>query len=310
MSEETPTEAPLETPQTEAAAPEAPEAAPEGVNLDQTVTVDGNTYTIKELTDQVNENQVLRDYQKAASNLMRNETQEVTPERESDIRYVMTYEGYQPDQIDNYVNSLKGQQVDPNPQLSPESAPQQEAIPQADPRVDQMDRRIQDIEARERQLRVDALKGKLDNAVMKATSESAIESISNAFKRIHGDEGHQERVDTIREDIHRETISHLRRVRSSGGEIDDGSIAQASQRAAEAVAQRYRTVIGDPDKLGRTPETASGNTQFFKKKPIEFPQFKPGKDTTASVYEKAKTFAEDTLLDIAADVSKGGDSKL
>ena len=78
MSEETPTEAPLETPQTEAAAPEVPEAAPEGVNLDQTVTVDGNTYTIKELTDQVNENQVLRDYQRAASNLMRNETQEVT----------------------------------------------------------------------------------------------------------------------------------------------------------------------------------------------------------------------------------------
>ena len=49
---------------------------------------------------------------------------------------------------------------------------------------------------------------------------------------------------------------------------------------------------------------------FFKKKPIEIPQFKPGKDTTASVYDKAKTFAEDTLLDIAADISTGGNTKL
>ena len=49
---------------------------------------------------------------------------------------------------------------------------------------------------------------------------------------------------------------------------------------------------------------------FYKKKPIEIPQFNPGKDTTSSVYEKAKTFAEDTLLDMAADISKGGDSKL
>ena len=292
-----PTEAPVETP-----APEAPSSEePKVVN--PKFEVNGETMTAEQIQDQAREVEVLREYQRAASNLMKNGESELDDNRESDLRYVMSYEGYAPEQIDSYIDSLKNQ----SPLAQPQEYPDMTAN---DPRVDEMAKRLQEVEKRESQTRLDALKSKLDNAVNKVSTESGIGSISSSFKRIHGEEGHSDRMKVLQEDIHRETLNNLRRVRSSGGDIDDASIRAASESAAKSVADRYRTVIGDPDKLGRAPETASGQDTFYKKKPIEIPQFKPGKDTTASVYEKAKTFAEDTLLDMAADISTGGDSKL
>lgn len=306
MSEEQVQESTQETPEatTETtAAPETSTEAPADVNVDQKFTIDGKTFTAEQIAAQMREAENLREYQAAASKLMRNQEESLSPERESDLRYVMAYEGYQPEQIEEYVSGLKGQQqMDPNPQLQPE--------PQQDPRVDEMNQRLAEVESRERQLRLEALQGKLGNAVSEAANNESLTSIGNAFKRIHGDEGHDKRMEVIKEDVQKEILSSLRRVKSAGGSIDDSTFKSASENAAKVVADRYRTVIGDPDKLGRAPETASGQDMFFKKKPIEIPQFKPGKDTTASVYEKAKTFAEDTLLDIAADISTGGNTKL
>jgi len=287
---ETPTEAPapVETPQQEQ--PQAEESAPE-VNLDQKVTIDGETYTAAQMAQTIRENQNLREYQEAASNLMRQQG-ELNTEREADLRYVMTYEGYTPEQIEEYIGSMRGQNMPQDQQGQPQQAPQE------DPRVDQLNHRLE------------ALQGKLSNAVSAVTSQDSLASISNAFKRVHGDEGHSERMAVISEDVQRETLSQLRKVRAAGGEINDSTIKTASETAAKSVADRYRTVIGDPDKLGRAPETAAGQTAFYQKKPVELPKFEPGKDTTGTVYDKARKFAEDSLLDIAADVSTGGNTKL
>lgn len=309
MSEETP---PIEAP-TEASAPvesasqEQTEASSETVNLDQKVTVGGETYTAAQMAETMRENQNLRGYQEAASNLMRNQSEEMTTDREADLRYVMTYEGYTPEQIEEYVGNMKA----PGQGMTPEQQPQQPEQSQAeDPRVDHLNQRLQQVEEREKQLRLEALQTKLTNAVDSVTGQDSLSSISNAFKRVHGDEGHADRMKVISEDVQRETLSQLRKVRSAGGDIDDGTIRTASETAAKSVADRYRTVIGDPDKLGRAPETASGQTQFYQKKPVELPKFEPGKDSTGTVYDKARKFAEDSLLDIAADVSTGGNSKL
>jgi DNA-directed RNA polymerase subunit F len=304
MSEETPVETPVETPTQEAPQTEAAPAETPEVNLDQKVTVDGQTYSVSEMAEKLQENKALQDYQQAASNLMKNQTEELTTQRESDLRYVMSYEGYTTEQIEQYVDQLKsaGQPM--------EQQPTQPEQPQEDPRVNELNQRLSQVEERERQLRLEALQSKLDNAVSSVTSQDSLSAISNAFKRVHGDEGHSERMKVIGEDVQRETLSQLRKVRSAGGEIDDSTIRTASETAAKSVAERYRTVIGDPDKLGRAPETASGQTQFYQKKPVELPKFEPGKDTTGTVYDKARKFAEDSLLDIAADVSTGGNSKL
>ena len=299
-TETPPTEAPVETSTAETS--EAP-ASTDSQVVNPKFDVNGETMTAEQIQDQAREVEVLREYQRAASNLMKNEQAALDEDRESDLRYVMSYEGYAPEQIDSYINSLKT----PNPLQQTQEHPEMAAN---DPRVDEMAQRLQEVEKRESQTRLDALRSKLENAVSKVSTETGIDAISSSFKRIHGDDGHADRMKVLSEDIHRETVNNLRRVRSSGGDIDDASIRAASESAAKSVADRYRTVIGDPDKLGRAPETASGQDMFYKKKPIEIPQFSPGKDTTASVYEKAKTFAEDTLLDMAADISKGGDSKL
>lgn len=307
MSEETPIETPAETPapapEAEAPQPEAPPQEPASISMDQTVQVNGETMTVKQLADAADEAKYLREYQRAASGILRNTDAELTEERESDVRYVMAYEGYTDEQINNYIDSLK-QPVGAEGQY--QEAPQVAE----DPRVNEMSSRMEALEQREKEARVEQLQNKLAAAVQNATNIQDLQNLGSAFKRIHGDEGAQERASVLQEDIHRETVNHLRRLKTQGGNIDDASIQQASMSAAETVAKRYRTVIGDPDKIGRAPETASGQDLFFKKKPIEVPQFKPGQDTTASVYEKAKSFAEDTLLDMAADISQGGDSKL
>lgn len=299
---ETPTEAaaPVETPQQEQ--PQAEQSAPE-VNLDQKVTIDGETYTAAQMAQTIRDNQNLREYQEAASNLMRQQG-DMTTEREADLRYVMTYEGYTPEQIEEYIGNMTGQNMPQEQPGQPEQAPKE------DSRVDHLNQRLEQVEEREKQLRLEALQTKLSNAVSSVTSQDSLSSISNAFKRVHGDEGHSERMAVISEDVQRETLSQLRKVRSAGGEINDSTIKTASETAAKSVADRYRTVIGDPDKLGRAPETASGQTAFYQKKPVELPKFEPGKDSTGTVYDKARKFAEESLLDIAADVSTGGNSKL
>ena len=48
---------------------------------------------------------------------------------------------------------------------------------------------------------VNELRGKLENASTKAVSHKDLTSISDSFKRIHGDEGHQERMDVISEEV-------------------------------------------------------------------------------------------------------------
>ena len=319
MSEEsTPTEtpSPVEAAQqaAETPAPEQP-AQTETIEVtDQKFKVDGQEYTSSQIAEQTRELEMLREYQKAAGNLMKAETVEMTAERESDMRFVMAYEGYEENQINQQIENIKmatnSEQPQNNgvvPHQSPEASAQE---PVVDPRVDEMEQRVQTMEAREKQMRVQQLESKLNDAVNLAQGGEEISKITSSFKRIHGDEGHSERMDILGEDIHREMVSYLRKVRSGGGSISDDAIKQASEMAADTVAKRYRTVIGDPDKLGRSPETATGQTQFFQKKPVEAPNFIPGKDSSGSTFDKARKFAEDTLLDIAHDVSAGGNTKL
>jgi hypothetical protein len=307
MSEEvtTPTEAtpeptPQEAPQTEAPQAEAPkeEAAPKGPSTE-------------EFENQAKELELLREYRRAAGNLMKAQDAEMTEEKESDMRFVMAYEGFDDHQINEQINNMK--QAQQNQGVVPyEGTPEQNAQPQPqnDPRVEDVERRMAQVEERERTMRLEQLQNKLNAAVSQVQTGGEIDKISSSFKRIHGDEGHDERMNVIGEDIHREMVSHLRKIRSAGGSVTDDAIRQASESAAETVAKRYRTVIGDPNKLGRAPETASGQTQFYQKKPIDVPSFQPGKDSAGSVYDKARKFAEDTLLDIAADTSAGGNTKL
>jgi hypothetical protein len=310
MSEETP---PIETP-TETTAPAetpAPEAdAPAPVNLDQKIMVNGEELSPQQILDQQRELEALRKYRDAASNLMKAGDNELNEAREQNIRYVMSQEGYEPDQINGYVEQLRQASA---PQITPHSdntSLAEEVGMTADPRVDDMAKRMAVMEEREKEMRVNELRSKLETASTKAVGHKDLTSISDSFKRIHGDDGHQDRMDVINEEVHKEILSQLRRARAGGAEINDSIINQASENAAQTVAKRYRTVIGDPNKLGRAPETASGNTQFYQKKPVELPKFQPGKDTTGTVYDKARKFAEDSLLDIAADVSSGGNTKL
>lgn len=305
MSEEitTPTEAtpeptPQEAPQTEATQAESPteKAAPKGPSAE-------------EFENQAKELELLREYRRAAGNLMKAQDAEMSAEKESDMRFVMAYEGFDDHQINEYINNMK--QVQTNEGVVPyDGTPEQNVQPQNDPRVEDVERRMAQVEERERAMRLEQLQNKLSDAVSQVQTGGEIEKISSSFKRIHGDEGHDERMNVIGEDIHREMVSHLRKIRSAGGSVTDDAIRQASESAAEIVAKRYRTVIGDPNKLGRAPETASGQTQFYQKKPIDVPSFTPGKDSAGSVYDKARKFAEDTLLDIAADASTGGNTKL
>ena len=71
---------------------------------------------------------------------------------------------------------------------------------------------------------------------------------------------------------------------------------------------KFRSVIGDPDKIQRSPETATDSDSLFNKPPVEPPKFEKG-DSMGDINVKTREWTLDTLLRGARDGSSGGESK-
>ena len=297
LSDLTPTE---ETP----ASPEA-EQSP-SLNLDQTIQVNGEQVSVQDLLASRQRASELEEYKRHASHIMRAEGG--TAEKEESTRYIMSQEGYTPEQIEEYITASKQyetqvQQSEQQPDPTPGQPMQQ------DDRVTQLEQRLGQAEQQAAQQKLDQMKNQLKEGVDQVAASQPIQQILEASKRINGDTDLQKTEVLLKQDIERETLALLKRERAAKGKITDASFAQAAQKAAESVSSRYRAVIGDPNSLGRTPQTGAAPDLLYQKKPVEDPKYRAG-ENPGQVYDKARNFAEQTLLNIAADVSAGGESKL
>ena len=70
---------------------------------------------------------------------------------------------------------------------------------------------------------------------------------------------------------------------------------------------KFSSVIGDPDKIQRSPETAA-EENLFNKPPVNPPKYEKG-DDMGDINVKARDWTLDTLLRGAQEGAAGGESK-
>ena len=169
-----------------------------------------------------------------------------------------------------------------------------------------------DAAAREvREVRLRLLKEAMDKNVDSAIDGNPeivkmMETLDKTRGREHAEGAWRALQDQVRE----ATLKNLYARRdASGGQFSEDWVSDETAKAAKAIAGNYRTVIGDIDALGRSPET-EGELEFLKAKaPVAPPEFKKGMDK-GDVEKDVRAFNVDTLSRLALDTSAGGETKV
>ena len=307
MSEETPMDplspnapAPTETPTP--AAPAAP-AEPPSLNLDSTVQVGGESYSVNDLVDMAKRGAQAEEYSSFASTLMRPDSS--NEQKEEAVRYLMHQEGYNPDQIEDYVAGLNGQQ---------EEKPQGEEMNQSDQfrsYQNQMESRMQNLEQKQSKVGVDFLRSRLNETVGRAMEENPrIQTLLSKSRELNGEEGSSERAKSIQSQLESQIIDNLRARKGKGENFSVSWFNDEAGKAADTIYDRIRSVIGDPDKIGRSPETASETEMMFSnRQPVPEPTYEAG-DSVGSIDSKVRDWNTDALSRLAMDLSSGDETKI
>lgn len=227
----------------------------------------------------------------ASTVLLRTDTK---PEvREEAMRFLMSQNNYTSEQIEEYMARAKGTPAsDPaNPeQLTPEQAA------------------LVDTQTQVKQVRVTQLRGMMDSALnSQFDSTTPVGVLLGELKKYQGEKFDEKKLrPVLTEKIRRETLDRLKIRRAQGrGDFQDGWIAEEAKAAAEAVAQEYRTVIGDVSLIGQSPETVSGEDEFLKSAPVAAPAYKAG-TPTGDTQTQAHSYTVDALSRLALAGGKGG----
>lgn len=290
------------------------------MNLDSTIQVDGEEISIKELVSARDEAVKLKEYNEHARTLISPAGSD-DQTRESAVRYLMTQEGYSSQDIEEYINWTNNQdqpeQVE-TPTVQPEYTPTPESesydpdsllnqqeqyrIQQEQIMKEQEQQRLNAIEDRQQRLGAEMMKKELNNAI-----DTTMQSHDSIAKLMGIESGGDNRRDVLRHEVETEMLQSLRNRRSAGEQFNPNWFAEEAGKAAKSVYDKFSSVIGDPDKIQRSPETATEDS-MFNKPPVDPPSYQKG-DSMGDINNKAREWTLDTLLRSAQDGATGGDSK-
>jgi len=300
MSEElTPDHVATESAPTEA--PPAQDPTPQSMNMDSTVRVGGEDYSVADLVDMAKRGAQAEEYSSHASVLMRPDASD--SEKETSIRYLMDREGYTPEQIEDYVANLNNNQAQDN-------QGQNEGPDPFEQYQRQMESRMNKLEEKQSKVGIDFLRSRLGETVSKAMQEnSQIQTLLNKSRELNGDEGFADREKNIKAQLEAQIIDNLRTRKGRGETFNVSWFNDEANSAADTIYNRIRSVIGDPDKIGRSPETASETEMLFSNtKPVAEPTYEKG-DTVGSVDTKVRDWNTDALSRLAVDLNTGDETK-
>ena len=164
-------------------------------------------------------------------------------------------------------------------------------------------------EARDMRLRL--LKQEMDRRVVESIDKNPqIVKMLETLDKTRGREHAAGAWRALQEQVREATLKNLYGRRdATGGQFSEEWVAEEAARAADAIAGNYRTVIGDIDALGRSPETDGELESLRSKAPVPPPEFKKGMDR-GSADAAIRDFNVDALSRLAADVSVGGETKV
>ena len=164
-------------------------------------------------------------------------------------------------------------------------------------------------EARDMRLRL--LKQEMDRRVVESIDKNPqIVKMLETLDKTRGREHAAGAWRALQEQVREATLKNLYGRRdAAGGQFSEEWVAEEAAKAADAIAGNYRTVIGDIDALGRSPETDGELESLRSKAPVPPPEFKKGMDR-GSADAAIRDFNVDALSRLAVDVSAGGETKV
>lgn len=293
------------------------------INLDSTVKVDGEEISVRDLISARDEAVQLKEYNRHAQTLISPKGSDDLS-RENAVRYLMTQEGYTSQDIEEYITWTNQEPEAPQeqPVTQPESElefqteesydpdqlllqqqQEQYRIQQEQYMQEQEQQRLNQIEDRQQRLGAEMMKKELNNAL-----NATIDNDENIKKLMGIESGGENRQEVLKHEVEAAMLESLRTRRAAGENFNPAWFSEEAGKAAKTVYDKFRSVIGDPDKIQRSPETATDSDSLFNKPPVNPPTYEKG-DSMGDINVKTREWTLDTLLRGARDGAAGGESK-
>jgi hypothetical protein len=280
----------------DAAAPSAPEqgaAAPASSSADTAALRAELAARDAELSRMRMEHQSLNRNWEAAKNLLSPENTDPNSV-ESNFRTAMAGAGFSQDQIEAQLEAYHAARssVSSDDEEGDSGVNEEVASRLANMEVEQ-----QRISNETNMARRGQLEGLMNSSLsMAVDSNKDLNTLIKRLSSLDGDEQSlQSRKAVIASEVRNEATRLLREQRQlAGGNWSDQWIPAATQRAAEIVHKKYRTVIGDPSRIGRVTETDAGEF-LASRPPVKPPEYRKGM-SMEDAGKSVRDFAVDALL--------------
>lgn len=238
--------------------------------------------------------------------------------REAATRHILAESGYNPEEIEHYLSITgmsgtddddggEGEGYDEGDDKGSMSVVQQNRMRELEDKVEAQSRVQHKARVAQLNTMMDReLDATLDShpqlkVLFEGTRSLQAANLSDADKT----KAVQKAKEAVRRQLKRQALDQLSARRTEAGTFDDAWFAEEINKAVPAVLEIYQSVIGDINRLGRTPETVSGGDSavdaLLSKDPIPPPDHKVGEDNSSNVQQ----WAEDTLGRLAVGSGKG-----
>lgn len=244
-------------------------------------------------------------------------------EYQKSVRFLMKETGYSDQEIEQYFAGKDESQGDPPVSKKKQSQAEGPFEDEDEEDNEEYNRNLEDKEAREFLLQMKKNQDKEQllriQRDMKREVDTLLDSnkefgiLQKALVELNGDPDNLEATEKykgelrslLRTEIDREMKDRLsRRLQINRNRWDDGWVPEESVKAAEAVHGKFKKLVGDPAKLGRSPEVGATQDRFRDSKPVPPPERKKG-EKFGDVQPRIQNWIADDLSRAVA----GGDTK-
>ena len=216
-------------------------------------------------------------------------------------RSLLIAQGHDPADVEEWV-----QIYDESTQEALQETPMEDTEVTFDNEDPQARKMAAELEEQLNQIRARNLKESMEKQISSAMdSHNDLKVLKEWINSTRSSEDLSSVFSNISENVRQSALENLRTKRNMEGRFDESWLEEAVNKAAAKVAKDLLTVIGDPSKIGRVPETAGQTETLSRRKPVELPDNK-GK-SFGEVEGQLRDWTTDQILRSLSD--PGGDSK-
>lgn len=297
-----PSESPVETPQVESSAPQEQSDLEADVDVDDLFDPDLPDDEPSEEPEQGG-GEDFEAYKNAVTAMLRG-----GPGAANAARRVLMETGFSREEADNFVANA-------GYEPAPQSGGTEPSPPTTDPRLlqglEEANRRAALAEERARSVRAKQLEQEMDYRLYEAVSAPELAGFIQKMESLNegeDDKSRNDRRQVLVQEIRRTALENLGNRTRKSNRFDEGWISEEVGRASSQVMGRYRTAIGNIDRLGRSSVAVGPEEELRRSKPVAPPAWKPGKQVT-DMDTEIRDWTVDVLSRAALDGGTG-ESKL